>query len=241
MPATLTLEGRVLTLTDEGQSSSVDLSGIKGDMGVRGEQGEPGKSAVDLDNYYTKAEVENLIETTDTHYVAFWDSYQQNGTRTDYNYAFYNVGWNPETYKPAYEVKPTTANYAYMYSTIEEIELLNLSECSGCTGTFSNAKQLQKIKRLVMGDKISNINNMFRACEELIEIGFEGTFKKSGLTLQYSAKLNRESILKLFEILADVSGTGTEYSLTLGEDLKAAAGITAADEQIATQKGWTIY
>jgi hypothetical protein len=59
--ATLSLEGRVLTLTDDnGNTSSVDLSEVKGDIGVRGVQGIAG-SSVDLSDYYTKAEIDELL------------------------------------------------------------------------------------------------------------------------------------------------------------------------------------
>ena len=39
MAATLTLEGKILTLTDGDTVTSVDLSAVKGDIGVRGAQG----------------------------------------------------------------------------------------------------------------------------------------------------------------------------------------------------------
>ena len=64
--ATLTLANRILTLTDEnGNTSSVDLSEVRGDIGVRGVQGAPGTDSgsadVDLSNYYTKAEIDALL------------------------------------------------------------------------------------------------------------------------------------------------------------------------------------
>lgn len=59
--ATLSLENRILTLTnDDGTTSSVDLAEVKGDMGVRGPQGIAGPAA-DLSNYYTKQETEQKI------------------------------------------------------------------------------------------------------------------------------------------------------------------------------------
>lgn len=58
--ATLSLDGRVLTLTDDnGNTSSVDLSEVKGDIGVRGVQGIAG--SVDLSGYYTKAEIDAML------------------------------------------------------------------------------------------------------------------------------------------------------------------------------------
>lgn len=62
MPATLKLEGRVLTLEDEGTISTVDLAEVRGDQGVQGAKGKPGIGTADLTDYYTKAEVDTLIE-----------------------------------------------------------------------------------------------------------------------------------------------------------------------------------
>ena len=47
MAATLTLNDRILTLTDaNGETSSVDLSNIRGDIGVRGAQGSVSEEEV---------------------------------------------------------------------------------------------------------------------------------------------------------------------------------------------------
>ena len=46
MAATLKLEGRILTLTDGDTTSSVDLSAVKGDIGVRGVQGIAGTANI---------------------------------------------------------------------------------------------------------------------------------------------------------------------------------------------------
>lgn len=68
--AQLTLSNRILTLTDNSGTSSVDLSTIKGDDGPRGPQGPAGivvggNSTQDMSNYYTKSEVNTLIENVD--------------------------------------------------------------------------------------------------------------------------------------------------------------------------------
>jgi hypothetical protein len=46
MAATLSLNGRILTLTDGTSTSSVDLSNIRGDMGPRGPQGSVSEEEV---------------------------------------------------------------------------------------------------------------------------------------------------------------------------------------------------
>ena len=52
----------------------------------------------------------------------FWDLFQQNGTRKNYNYACYqdaghpvnNKFWTDANFKPKYDIKPTTANRGFM-------------------------------------------------------------------------------------------------------------------------------
>jgi hypothetical protein len=64
MAGTITHEwnGTVLTITSDSGTSSADLKGEKGDMGVRGAQGIAGNGeGVDLSNYYTKAEIDAII------------------------------------------------------------------------------------------------------------------------------------------------------------------------------------
>lgn len=54
--------GTVLTITSDSGTSSADLKGAKGDMGVRGAQGVAGDGAgVDMSAYYTKAEIDAML------------------------------------------------------------------------------------------------------------------------------------------------------------------------------------
>lgn len=47
-------------------------------------------------------------------YDEFWDNYQLNGSRTNYESAFFGVGWNQDTFKPKHPiVVGTGANVAY--------------------------------------------------------------------------------------------------------------------------------
>jgi hypothetical protein len=41
-------------------------------------------------------------------YDAFWDAYQQNGERVHYTGAFAGFGWTDETFKPKYDIRPTS-------------------------------------------------------------------------------------------------------------------------------------
>ena len=51
-------------------------------------------------------------------YDEFWDDFQQNGTRTMYNFSF-GCGWIPDNFKPKYPMKPTRA-YMMFYNNENE-------------------------------------------------------------------------------------------------------------------------
>lgn len=53
--------GTVLTITSDSGTSSADLQGPKGDMGVRGPQGIAGNGNVDLTGYATEKYVDDAI------------------------------------------------------------------------------------------------------------------------------------------------------------------------------------
>lgn len=40
----------------------------------------------------------------------FWDDYQDNGNRTDYQLAFRGIGWTSKNFKPKYDIICSKAN-----------------------------------------------------------------------------------------------------------------------------------
>ena len=62
-------------------------------------------------------------------YDEFWDSYQENGNRANCDYMFAGQGWNDETFKPKYNIKPTTsAGNLFTGTTITDL-VARLEEC----------------------------------------------------------------------------------------------------------------
>ena len=84
----------------------------------------------------------------DLDYDEFWDVFQQNGTRTNYNGGFAGLGWNINTFKPKYPIQPKYATYMfYNFSRVSGVELMDLSQfnidfskCAGFIQTFANAR-----------------------------------------------------------------------------------------------------
>lgn len=79
---------------------------------------------------------ENAQKVYDAGYAAgqasgndgFWDAYQNEGNRTDCSYMFAGQGWNDETFKPKYDIKPTTATNLFTATCITDL-VARLEEC----------------------------------------------------------------------------------------------------------------
>lgn len=60
---------------------------------------------------YAEGKTDGLAEGIEqgkkSQYDEFWDEYQVNGNRTDYQYAFGNTRWNDATFKPKYDIRPS--------------------------------------------------------------------------------------------------------------------------------------
>lgn len=71
-------------------------------------------------------------------YDAFWDSYQENGNRTNYEYSFSGLGWNDETFKPQYDIKISQSTH--MFSGCGITDLVGLLE--RCGVSFDTSKSI---------------------------------------------------------------------------------------------------
>ena len=132
-----------------------------------------------------------------TAYDDFWDSYQQNGKRIGYLCSFCESGWNTETFKPKYDIKPTTAYMTFRNfnrgSNSTPIDMVELCEKQGIvldtskvtTGTYifqnANISRLGTISLI----SLSVFENTFLQCSNLITIE-EIDFGTTGKQLWYS-------------------------------------------------------
>ena len=55
-----------------------------------------------------KGNAEGIATGRQAAYDVFWDVYQQNGNRADYKFAFAGEGWTDSTFRPKYDMQPTT-------------------------------------------------------------------------------------------------------------------------------------
>jgi hypothetical protein len=65
----------------------------------------------------------------------FWDAFQYNGDRVDYQFSFGGAGWTDETFKPKYNIQPIYA--MRMFNTSKITNLKSILENLGITLNFS--------------------------------------------------------------------------------------------------------
>lgn len=201
-------------------------------------------------------------------YDAFWDEFQQNGKRTNYQQAFRL--WTEGIFKPKYDITPTGNYGAQMFqsspikdlkgcferagvkldtsgctsilqmfqsSSIQYIPIIDASNCNNNTGYTFSTDSIISIEKLIVSEKTIYGTNMFDD-KNLESIIFEGMIANNGLNLSRCPKVNHESLMSIINCLKDFSGSGSTYTVTLGE--KNLVKLTDADKAIATEKGWTL-
>ncbi len=87
----------------------------------------------------------------------FWDNAQSNGNLTNYDYLFQGNVWNEVTFKPKYDIKPTTARRMFYLNTHSEFSInlvellekcgvvLDFSNCTNFNGVFNSNNAIRRI------------------------------------------------------------------------------------------------
>ena len=75
-------------------------------------------------------------------YDRFWDAFQQSGKRTDYGLGFSGAGWNNETFRPKYSMRPTNAYQMFFATTFSDFDLVARLEELGIALDFSQCPNM---------------------------------------------------------------------------------------------------
>lgn len=173
---------------------------------------------------------------------AFWDAYQQNGNRTQYNYAFSGEGWTNETFNPKYNIVPTIAWYMFQNSNImgdlvEKLENLGVTldfsnNIYNATNTFINSK----FSRLGILDfsKAVKLNNTFS------DANFLETIDKLivSATLKYETPFYGATALKNIIVEGIIGQNGFDVSACT--NLSKASIISIINALSTTTSGLTV-
>lgn len=200
---------------------------------------------------------------------AFWDEFQNYGTRTKYEYGFAGNGWNNNSLKPKYKtIKPTTALYMFTTSAANidltevmdldmsncteadrifasslftRIGVVNLSRTTNVNYIFNNCKELITIDKLIVKDDGTQVfNNPFYNCSKLENIQFEGVVGNS-INFTQSKSLSADSIDSIFSHLGGTASATLTLPSTARDIYDTKNGSGALDALIAARpSNWTI-
>lgn len=189
-------------------------------------------------------------------YDRFWDAYQHNGNRTNYQSAFYR--WVDECFYPKYDIKPSTgiATQLFAYCTVSNIKqrlidcnvILDLSKATSTNSIFSGA-YTEEVPEIDLSSS-TNASYLFEACKcvtvdkltlpESGNINLNNAFISANyleniiiagtigvsVNLQWSTKLSAKSIASFVEAL---SSTTSGLTLTLSQTAVNNADWTTTD------------
>ena len=136
---------------------------------------------------------------------AFWDIYQDNGNRRNYDYAFAGSGWTDELFDPKYPI--VAESNIRMFSHNDKITHINcLIDLSNQTHDeidecFNNCSALKTIQSLKVGRK-TMFYASFDKCYLLEHIGFLGELWYDTY-IQESDDLSDETVIQMVCIAKD--------------------------------------
>lgn len=130
-----------------------------------------------------------------------------------------------------------SASGVFAYSRVTRAPFLDCRNCTTINNIFGNATEVIEIEGIAINENC-NIHSAFISCKKLEKLIMSGTIGQNGFDIHWSTKLTHDSLMSIINALADKSGTGTTFTITLGTD--NLAKLTDAEKAIATQKGWSL-
>lgn len=176
---------------------------------------------------------EGVTDGKQAEHDAFWDCFQQNGERSDYEYAFCGSGWTDENYSPKYPICGALSSL-YRNSGITNTKVpLIMSNGGG----FSHPFYGTKMETIVSVDvsflaNSSSLATCFNTLTTLKDIHFEGAIRSS-INVANCPLLTHESLMSIVRAL-DSDGW---WTLTLGST--NIAKLTEEELLEIEAKGWT--
>ncbi len=201
-------------------------------------------------------------------YDEFWDNYQNEGNRTNYDYSFARDGWTEDTFKPKYDIKPTTGLAMFYFCKIVDLRgvlknqgvTLDLSKVINFANFFQGSR-IEYIGAVDITGATTAVSSLFQQCYFLKEVSelivketntFSNTtfgnceslyaIKISGIIGSSISFLSSPNLTheSLMSIINALKklDTGITATLTLHEIAKSS--LTDSEKATITQKGWTL-
>lgn len=197
------------------------------------------------DEGFADGKTEGIEEGKQAEYDRFWDAFQENGERTNYNYVFAGKGWNNDTFKPKYPIRPINGANMFQASNItgdlRDYCVLDTSRATAL-GSFIygaqfsaigaidlnsthmgqiayNAPNLEYVEKIIFHPEIKYIGSSVIAnCLKLREIRFEGEYKQHNTTgYNFSDKVPNLSKESIISLINVLSDGASGLTCTLAK------------------------
>lgn len=184
---------------------------------------------------------EGYADGKQAQYDEFWDTYQENGNRYNYNNAF--SYWPFKLYKPKYPFKTKYCTGMFAQSSITDTiqPIIFRSDAYGGSNLFQGCSSLVTIQPITVTSDIT-FSGWFSGCGKLTNITFTQD-SQIGNNIDFgNCPLSKNSILNIISVLVDYSGTGLNRTLTLNaNNLYSMGEETLLEISTKTsQKGWSV-
>lgn len=183
----------MMTIEEQGKRAKSDLDAV---YSYAYEKGKSESGTIGYDEGYADGQK--------AEYDSFWDSYQQNGQRRNYNYAFF--GWTTDAFKPKYPII-ATGDASYMFGGclignqdaadfdfVERGIVLDTSGATSLTYMFRNALGIKRIGALDC-TSCKDLNRLFYSCRvetiDEFKVNENTTYTN---TFDYTSRLNNITI-----------------------------------------------
>lgn len=169
-------------------------------------------------------EAQKEIESIKTKaYNDFWDLLQENGKRVDYQYAFMRLNFNKDSFKPKYDIKPTSAadmfnncpslrdgKVAFNLINGKQVVMKEVEEEQGIVFDFSN---ITNFTRTFSGCLFSELNVIDMRKATATPLAFYGGYI-SGYGLESSRLKKIEKIISSANTIYNANTFGYDTMLT---------------------------
>lgn len=199
----------------------------------------------------------------------FWDSYQNSGTRTNYEYAFYNNCWDDNNFKPKYNIVPVYGANLFRACAITDLKgileknevVLDLSKLSSTsTGHLFRLSSITRLPEINLTTPTA-LSYTFRDATKLVSIDklilksdgsqtftetFVGASALEEIRIEGSVgnSISFASCAKLTKesLLSIINAlkTYTSGTYTLTLGTTNLAKLTDDEKAVATGKGWKL-
>ncbi len=136
----------------------------------------------------------------------------------------------------------------FQSSSIKDIPELDGSNCNSLSYTFGSGAKVETIEKLILTEKLTNVQNTFSKAYNLTHCIFDGVLAITGLDMKDCRLLDKESIISLVNILSTTT-SGLAITLSLQAVNKAFEtsenannGSNSSEWQtlVNTKQNWTI-